>query len=241
MVPYKLGAYWEARKETIHSCANRLARFLAALSACDEVFATWYKLGPSRLQAKQVEIDFKNTDCLLDLLEAGRNRKDIGKEVIEELGFRVGMWNGEEPTKATGIKISCGSYITTVKLCNSVVLDLPEDLGNLGQSDRMAHVLVAVATSWEPDWAGVFSLEAMNKRKFNPVVPFVDWMLYLSNKLVRNPTVPEPSSTRAVAGIGSLIVVQQEPVEAENPTHLQRVNGVETALAIKGETGQVRF
>jgi len=234
MTSYKLSAYWKARKETIDACADRLGRFLTTLPACTEVFAAWYEKGASRRKAKQVEIDFKNKEALLALLERGRNRRDIGKEVIEDLGFHVGMWNGGKSVKMAGVNVTCGLYSTAPGLGgNCVVLDLPEELGDLQQAERMANVLIATAASWEPDWAGVFSLDAMNKRSFNPTVPFVDWMLYLSNKLAPNPTVPEPSSVKPVDALGSLIVVQPEPVEADNPVHLQRVKAIETALGIK--------
>lgn len=234
MKPYKLCAYWKARKETIDACADRLTRFLTALSACVEDFAAWYEKATSRRQAKQVEINFKNKGCLLDLLERGRHRRDIGKEVIEDLGFHVGMWNGGKSTKMVGLSVTCGLYSTAPGLGgNCVVMDLPEELGDLRQTERMVSVLIAVATSWEPEWAGVFSLDAMNKRNFNPTVPFVDWMLYVSNNLAVNPSVPGPSSVKRVDTIGSLIVVQQEPVEEENEVRLQRVRAVETALGIK--------
>ena len=228
-----VGAYWKARKETIYACTDRFARFLAELSACDAVFTSWYKLGKSRRQAKQVEIDFKNTDCLLDLLERGRHRKDIGKEVIEELGFHVVIWNGEKVQRESGLSISCGLYSSVQELSNCVVINLPEELGGLRQSERMANVLVALATCWEPDWGGVISRKSRETRNFVPGMPFVDWIFYVSNKLALSPTVPEPSSVKPVDALGSLIVVQPEPVAADNPVHMQRVKAVETALGIK--------
>ena len=235
MATYKLCAYWKARKETVQACADRLAQFLAALSGCDAVFATWYKRGMSRRKAKQVETDFKNRDCLLDLLEQGRNRKDIGKEVIEELGFHIGIWNGGKSTKMVGLDVTCGLYATTAGLGgNSVVINLPEELGDLRSSERMANVLVAVAMSWEPDWAGVFSLEAMSTRNFNPAVPFVDWMLYVSHKLVPKSDVLEPSLVKPVDDIGTIVVVEQDSMKVDNLAHLEKVRMIETAIGIKG-------
>jgi hypothetical protein len=233
MGDFNVGAYWKARKETVHACADRLVRFLKALASCDPLFAAWYKLGKSRRQAKQVEIDFKNKDCLLDLLDRGRHRKDIGKGVMEDLGFSVGMWNGGETTKMVGLSITCGLYSTVPGLGgNCVVINLPEELGDLREAERMASVLIGVVKCWEPDWAGVISRKSRNTRNFVPGKPFVDWMLYGSNKLMPNPKVPEPSLVIPVDALGSLIIVQQEPVEANNPIHLQRVKAVESALGI---------
>jgi Immunity protein 52 len=230
-----IGAYWLARKETIQGCADRLGRCLTALSACSSVFCAWHKRGKSRRQTERVEIDFKNKDSLLELLEGGRNRKDIGKEVIEALGFQVGMWNGGPPQIEAGLSVTCGLYSTAPGLGgNCVVIDLPEELGELRQSGLMANVLAAVATSWEPDWAGVISRKSRETRSFVPGKPFVDWMLYVSSRLIPNPIVSEPSSVTPVDTVGSVIIVQQEPVKADSPADLQTVKAVETALGMTG-------
>ena len=79
-----IGAYWQPRKESVHACAGRLHKFLACLSACDDVFQAWYRRGKSAQGAKQIAIDFKAMDRLVELLERGRNRTDVGNEIIEE-------------------------------------------------------------------------------------------------------------------------------------------------------------
>jgi hypothetical protein len=152
---------------------------------------------------------------------------------MEDLGFSVGIWNGGETSKMVGLRITCGLYSTAPGLGgNCVVIDLPEELGDLRQSERMANTLIAVARCWEPDWGGVISRKSRSTRKFVPGKPFVDWMLYISNKLMPNPKVPEPSLVKPVDAAGSLIIVQQEPVEADNAIHLQRVKTVEVALGL---------
>jgi hypothetical protein len=228
-----VGAYWGARQETSRACAEKLAGFLKRLSTCDAVFAKWFRRGMSRSKAMEGQIDISDAATLLPVVEKGRNRKDVGGAVMEELGFHIGMWNGGKPEKSVGLDVICGSYTTVSGLGNSVVIELPEELGDLRQPERMADLLLAVARSWEPDWGGVISRRSRNTRDLAPGMPLVDWMLYLSKKLAPNPIVPEPSSVRAVDPIGSLIVVQQEPVEAENPFHLRRVKAVETALGIQ--------
>jgi hypothetical protein len=239
MAVYKLRAYWKPRKETIESCADRLFRFLTALAGCDGVFSRWFKLGMSPRKALKSEIDFKNKTCLLDLLDKGRHRKDVGREVMEDLGFSVGMWNGGTPTKAVALSVSCGSYWIGPSASggNSVVIDLPEELGDLRRSECMENVLVVAAKCWEPDWVRVSLAQLAKVEDVVPGKPiegpkYFDWMLYVSNKLMPNPKVPEPSLVKPVDALGSLIVVQQEPVEAENPVHLQRVKAVEVALGM---------
>jgi len=209
-----------------------LGRFLTALSSCDPVFYDWYKQGTSRRKALQTKFDFRNEVQILDLLEHGKHRKDIGKKVIEELGYSIGLWNGGKSIKMVGLSVTCGLYSTVAGLGgNCLILDLPEDLGDLQQSERMAAVLTTVATSWEPDWAGVFSVDAMNTRDYNAAVPFVDWMLYVSHKLAPAPLTVE--SSQAINGIGTLIVVEQSAEAGEIAGHLERVKAVEFALGLR--------
>jgi hypothetical protein len=97
----------------------------------------------------------------------------------------------------------------------------------------MINVLAAIAKSWEPSWAGVYSLDSMNARDFNAAIPFVDWMVYVSDKTCRVHAVPEPSLVQRVDGFGSIVVVQDDPVQPGNPIHLDRVRVVEMALEMK--------
>ncbi|MFQ3591849.1 MAG: Imm52 family immunity protein [Gemmataceae bacterium] len=231
---YKLCAYWKARKEPIDACAERLSQFLSALSACDAAFTSWFEKTTSRRKAKQKEIDFKNITFLVDFLEKGRQRRDIRGEVMDELGFHVGMWNGAKSSKMVGLNITCGLYSTVPGIGgNCVIMNLPEELGDLIQASHMATVLAATATSWDPDWAGVMSLEGMSNRNFAADAPFVDWMLYLSNRLAHNLNVPKPSLIQQIDSIGWLIIVQQEPTEADNPVHLERIKSVQSVIGIK--------
>src|SRR5947209_17211529 len=110
IVSYYIGAYWGIRKETLEECTHRLAGFLMCLAECDPCFAHWFKKGASRKEALTHEIN-PNIATLQTLLLAGRNRTDIGHKVIEELGFRVGLWNGaRNDAETTSLSIHCGSY-----------------------------------------------------------------------------------------------------------------------------------
>jgi hypothetical protein len=225
--PLFLGAYWKARRESIDECADRLMRFLVALSSCDEVLTNWFEKGRSRKQALQKQVDIQNRDQLLKLLDRGRNKRDIGGTVIDELGFSVDLWNGKD----SAMGILCGAYASYVS--NSVTFHLPEDLGDLRQPERMTSVLVAVVEAWEPDWAGVMSRDAMNARGFNARVPFVDWMLYLSGRLgSKIPALPRPATVQPVGELGSIIMVQGEPPDSAGPEQLENVQRVKVALKL---------
>jgi hypothetical protein len=91
---------------------------------------------------------------------------------------------------------------------NCVLLDLPEDLGEFGNSSQMSGVLGLTARAWEPDWAGVMSNRSIDARDFDAEVPFVDWMVYLPYKVKG---VPPPSFVIDLDGDGTIIVVQPDP------------------------------
>jgi len=226
-----MGAYWPARKESIDQCADRVLEFLESLANCDRVFAKWYELGWTRKQAVERMTPVLSREYILKTLEKGQNRTDVGNEVIEEMGFDIGLWNGSEKTKSVGLHITCGLYWISPNekstLGNAVVLDLPDDLGELQQADHAVKVLAAAVESWEPAWAGIMSLDAMNKRGFNGASPFVDWMVFVTQKIGQ---VAAPSVVYEVPNHGSIIVVQPCPPSPDDPGALERIRKVEKAL-----------
>ncbi|QDV91613.1 hypothetical protein RAS2_27170 [Phycisphaerae bacterium RAS2] len=162
MSKLELGAFWRPRRESIEQCADRMQAFMEELVQCDEVFASWYQKGWSRKDALRRKVDVHDRGALLTLLNKGRNRRDYGGEVIEDLGFSVGLWNGGPEERTAGLMIRCGLYSKVFGLgANSVVLGFPEELGALADASKTSRVLAITARCWEPDWAGVFSVKAM--------------------------------------------------------------------------------
>src|SRR5690242_15013697 len=103
---YFVGAYWGPRQETALECARRAELFFRMLARCDPSFAQWYRAGrgfPRELPGHPVRPEVKELE---KLFLSSRNRTDVGKEVIEELGFRRLLWNVKEA--ATDIHLSCG-------------------------------------------------------------------------------------------------------------------------------------
>jgi Immunity protein 52 len=230
MSSFFVGAYWSSRKESIEQCSDRLGKFFVALAASDPGLATWFEKGRSRKQAVETSAVIRDQSYLLGLLDRGRNRRDVGSTVIEELGFQAGLWNGRSGGKAAGLSITCGLYWTSPNpdagLSNCVTLDLPEDLGELNQAGRMSGVLAAVARAWEPDWAGVMSRDSMNARAFDANAPFVDWMVYVSRRI---DGVPPPSSVVQLES-GSLIIVQPEPPGVTRTADQENIRRIESIL-----------
>jgi hypothetical protein len=86
------GAYWGPRAESSAQCAARLEACLRSLGRSHEVLSRWYRKGTSRSAASGRPIDI-DADTLESLLSGGRNRTDVGGEVIAELGFSLALWN----------------------------------------------------------------------------------------------------------------------------------------------------
>jgi hypothetical protein len=230
-IRFFLGAYWRARRESIDRCADRLHQMFSGISTCDVSLATWYELGRSRKQALERRADVGSREYLVSVLDRGRHRRDTDKSVMDELGFGAGLWNGGRKGREAGLMLTCGCFTSNPNLGNCVALRLPEDLGDLRQGERMARLLASIATALEPDWAGVMSTDAMNARRFNARVPFVDWMIYLSKRLAPQiPPLPSPAVVRLVDSVGSIIVVQSEPPAPTSPEDLRNIERVETAL-----------
>jgi hypothetical protein len=100
-----------------------------------------------------------------------------------------------------------------------------EQVIKAAESKRYRQALVSTAEIWEPDWVGLFSQNALGKRP-DPNLPFVDWMVYVSKRLM-----PEPPQLKSPAVVepcadGTLIIVQEEPPDPEDEAqqwHVKRV------------------
>ena len=82
-----------------------------------------------------------------------------------------------------------------------------------------------------PDWAGAISRASREQRGYSGGGPFVDWIVYLSDAIARVGAVQAPSRVERVDGLGSIVVVQDEPVRPGDPAHLERVARIENAIS----------
>jgi hypothetical protein len=229
MQKFILGAYWNARRESLDDCAEKVSRFFERLAKVDPLLGHWFERGRSRRDALERRIDTVDIEGLRDLLLKGRNRRDIGRDVIDELGFKLSLWNGadEDETEAS-INIYCGSYSEHVG--NSIVLDLPYQSEDLEWVARADALLALAAETWQPEWAGIMSKKAMRERDFDADHPFVDWMIYVPRPIE---SVPQPGHVEALKDLGSIIVVQPNPPVGDDPEELSRIRIAESLLALR--------
>jgi hypothetical protein len=200
--PY-VGAYWGPRREPLAACADRATRFLAGLCSCSPVLATWFEKGDSREDALRRRV-LPERDIVMGLLGSGRNQRDIDRSVIEDLGYSLDVWNGQEP--AVGLRIACGKYPPTPNIKNAVVINLPyseEGLGDLA-SPEMAKRLVGLAVEcWGPDWA-TWSSHQWREEQGRPArQPVLGWVTYLRG--MDGPRALPPGVSLEPFGDGALV------------------------------------
>ncbi len=213
MGSHYLGAYWGARAETLEQCTDRCVSFLKRIGSVDPALGTWYQKGRSRRDALRKPVE-PTPVRIRDLLLAGRNRRDLGdRPVVEELGFRVGMWNGSASPDSVGLSVHCGCYTAVKGLGNALVLNLPSPEGEVGRrlfTGATAGALVeAVVESWEPTWATWTSHELADTQPTDGGV--VGWMTYLSDPLIHRLKVPLDGYDTKRLGGGLLITLGEHP------------------------------
>ncbi len=228
---YVLGAYWGPRPESAEKCAERLHVFLTGLRDCHESLSQWYQKADSRKKSLQRPLESLEAPSLIEILNGGRNRENASGTVSEDLGFQIGLWNGQKGDEKASFSLRCGLYwrsaTPSVSVGNCVVLDLPKNLGTLASPQRMSQALAVTALAWQPDWAGVMSESSMLARNFNAEVPFVDWMVYVPHKVEG---IAEPASISALPGHGSIVVVQPNPPSVSSAASQALISSVENVV-----------
>ena len=231
---FLIRAYWGPRKETVADAARRLRKFLVRIGGHSELLKGWYQKTRCRSGATETKLNTSMEDELVKLFLRGRNRDDITGEVIEDLGFRVGLWNGRPRREVASLSVTCGLYSDVQGVgVNGVLIDLPEDLGPLSKNHLMSSAFRDLIECWEPRHACVCSELAIDGRSFDANVPFVDWMLYVSELAISSTSVPYASAVSQVLS-GTMIVVEDRPADALSPEHLSNVEQI--GLVIESES-----
>ena len=151
---YYIGAYWGPRRESVEQSAAAMVSFLKGLSDIDPIFSQWFQTAPTRKKALAREVHLSDEN-LRERLLAGRNRRDLDKRVIEDLGFNMRLWTGDDDDEAGVLTLHCGSY-SARPLGNCLVIDAPSSGAGARrylQSQPVSKTLALVANVWKPSWA----------------------------------------------------------------------------------------
>lgn len=148
-----VGAYWAARQESRAQCADRITQFLLSVQA-DPMLSTWFLTARSR-KASNVALEV-GAEAIAEKLKT--NNRDVGDEVIQELGFNLSIWNGSLSAPAS-FAVTCGVFSNYVR--NSAVLHLPPAPApqNATACAPMRGLVEKMAAAFDPDCAVATSTE----------------------------------------------------------------------------------
>jgi hypothetical protein len=217
---YYLGAYWGPRKETALECARRAELFFHMLARCDPTLTQWYGPGrgfPRELPGWPLRPELKELEAFF---LKGRSRTDVGREVIEDMGFLQMVWNAKK--EATKLHLTCGGY-SPWGGPNSCLLNPPRQGAvreRLLRAPVLTEVLTCMVTAWDPDFAMATSHEMRHRVQKQVEEVDVGWLTYLSRRLGRLPPLPAPVRIEPVGKLGWLLTLSSEPMTASNPEHV---------------------
>ncbi|RYZ39358.1 MAG: hypothetical protein EOO71_20405 [Myxococcaceae bacterium] len=222
---YFAGAYWGARKESSEQCAQRAGALFSALPSLDPSFSPWFRQGRSRKDAlkRPVEPTFAELE---ELIRKGKDR------VVEELGFRFGVWNGA-PDDRDGISfnVTCGGY--SERVSNVCVFNLPSKgptADRVLKAPVLSELVRSMAIAWEPDFAAVMSTPHLQSIEAGgPSAIWIGWVTYLASARGPVPPLPAPVRIEAVEDQGTLIILTPDRFTVSNPEHValaDRVRGL---------------
>ena len=87
--------YWGPRRQSLADCSAKVSQHLRVLSQSDESRSNWRAQRGSRKSALKLDaFTYENVSVISSELLKGVNKTDIKpKVIIEELGYRISLWN----------------------------------------------------------------------------------------------------------------------------------------------------
>lgn len=225
---FYVGGYWGPRQESVVDCARRLSRFMAMLARVHPLFATWYEKGRSREAALTHQVD-PSIERLQGLLRAGQaHRDDEHRSVMSDLGFSVGLWNGQ-PTEVA-LTASCGASAAAPGLTSNVVtMDLPEPEGEgltAYHRDVALGLVRALVIAWQPSWCTYTSDRLRSLYAADPEDVVVGWSTYISDlERARTDSLPTGVTAQWLEG-GLLLTIDGDATSVSE----ESVSAVRSAL-----------
>ncbi|VBA61452.1 Imm52 family immunity protein [Mycobacterium attenuatum] len=228
MTKSNVSVRWGARVESVDQAAGRVAKLLPALAALDSALSSWRDLGRSKREATAKPLVTTNHADLVQRLQDGRHRTDVGRQIMEDMGYSVYWWNGAEDSQAAA---NLNIHIGSSALGNHVVLKLPEpdavpSLYTRGIAHKLLHILVDI---FDPD-SVLWSNEELLAKQTEPDHPTEDGRGYVLGKLVGHPAgwanflsdsdsvkfdmalLPAGATVERL-GTGTLVLLGQDPAD----------------------------
>ncbi len=145
---------WGPRPEPLEQCALRLRDCFSRLAELGAIFSEWFERRNTPIPGRAVP--WSDLAVLRRLLEKGIHYTDIPRAPIPDLGYLMGLWNGNHRSDGADIQVSCGGYSKYVG--NRAVLTVSDLEGGFPPIDLIWRSLAALVDAWAPDSGEAFQL-----------------------------------------------------------------------------------
>ena len=232
---YHLNVRWDARDESLSTCAARLARMLEGLAAIHPNLMDW------RRKAKTLALAYKPF-CVMPpslpeleaILSRGRYFASASGVLIPELGYSVSAWNGLDEPQALSIRLHVGSYESRLYPNEVEPEGLRRENTQLFCAATLKRALLTVAECWEADWGIVrdWGHEGCTlDPEGRPLLPYGGWLTYLSHELAQKVSPPHDVLVEPTPDGGLFMLVSEEAFDAADPMHVTRLDAIQKSRA----------
>ncbi len=242
MIQSRISAFWGPRAQSVDESAEIVSVFLSSLAAVDFSLDNWRERASTKTEATKKPL-INDPARLSDLLSSGRNRRDDNGNVIAELGYSIGLWNGDVVSDAS-VNIHIGATSQWVQNSVSITLPDPAVRPDLYKYDSARTVLTLIINAFHPDRA-VWTNSVLTKQQTEPD-SLTDDGGYILGQLVGHPAgwgtfladessvmfdqdlLPESAKVERVNS-GLLVIVGDEPgnPSIEDVLQIRRAMGYE--------------
>lgn len=148
---YFIGIYWGVRKEDIETCAYKVDATFKLLKNIDSSFAEWYKTSRPKKNEILQTLDL-SIEGIKQLLIKGQHYSDVGRRLIEDLGFLFSVKSVKEYRQAHNLSFSCGAYVEPIS--NNVNINLSSVIDKQHLTDQviLQKIYKGLVDIWQPDW-----------------------------------------------------------------------------------------
>ncbi len=143
-----VAVYWKARNDSLEDCANMLREHFAALAETSEALERWHETAWRRPRHPK-EVPVGTLESLAALFANGVHRRDDDKSVIVDLGWSMGLWNGDRDGLSASTSVHCGC--TAHSVGNNALLYVSSDEGEALSKEAAVQLLKRLIWIWRPD------------------------------------------------------------------------------------------
>lgn len=178
---YHAVAFWEPRGEELITCATRVSHLLSELQGINGPLSYWYELAYCKRSANELRRVEPSIGPVSKLLRVNRN--DLHGQIIEELGYSLELWNGNDnDNEGATLSVHSGDSSVSMPYPNSVRLVSSD--ANFYKNVEPGFFIRLLVDVCKPVWAAYLSEQAWLGRNRRSQYPIIDNLVYLSSPVL---------------------------------------------------------